>query len=56
VLEPLVRLEREGDPSGTGIGLATCVRIAQAHGGRLAFDQTPGGGLTVRVWFGSSPA
>jgi signal transduction histidine kinase len=55
VLEPLVRLGREGDPSGTGIGLATCVRIAQAHGGRLAFDQTPGGGLTVRVWFGSSP-
>lgn len=55
VLEPLVRLEREGDPAGTGIGLATCARIAQAHDGHLAFDRTPGGGLTVRVWFGSGP-
>ena len=55
VLEPLVRLDREGDPAGTGIGLATCLRIAQAHGGRLGLDRTPGGGLTVRVWFGSSP-
>ena len=56
VLEPLVRLERDGDPSGTGIGLATCARIAQAHHGLLAFDETPGGGLTVRVWFGAGPA
>jgi signal transduction histidine kinase len=55
VLEPLVRLDREGDPAGTGIGLATCLRIAQAHGGGLGFDQTPGGGLTVRVWFGAAP-
>lgn len=55
VLEPLVRLDRDGDPSGTGIGLATCMRIAQAHGGRLAFARTPGGGLTVQVEFGPGP-
>jgi signal transduction histidine kinase len=52
VLEPLVRLSREGDPSGTGIGLATCARIASAHGGSISITDTPGGGTTVRVDLG----
>lgn len=52
VLEPLVRLENE--IPGTGLGLATCNRIAQAHGGLLELDETDGGGLTVRVWFGGT--
>ena len=51
VLEPLVRLETNAGP-GTGLGLATCNRIAQAHGGHLELDETAGGGLTVRAWFG----
>lgn len=50
-LEPLVRLNTTAAP-GTGLGLATCNRIAQAHGGHLELDETPGGGLTVKVWFG----
>ena len=49
-LEPLVRLESK--VAGTGLGLATCNRIAQAHGGHLQLSETDGGGLTVRVWFG----
>lgn len=49
-LEPLVRLET--DVAGTGLGLATCNRIAQAHGGHLELAETDGGGLTVRAWFG----
>jgi signal transduction histidine kinase len=52
VLEPLVRLQRDGDPAGTGIGLATCSRIAAAHGGSISLAETPGGGTTVTVDLG----
>ncbi|VXB06847.1 Histidine kinase [Arthrobacter sp. 9AX] len=51
VLEPLVRLHREGDGAGTGLGLATCCSIAKAHGGDLLLSDTPGGGTTVAVSF-----
>lgn len=51
VLEPLVRLHREGDGSGTGLGLATCRSIAKAHGGELTLSETSGGGTTVAVSF-----
>ena len=47
VLEPLARLR--DDVPGTGLGLATCQRIARAHGGQLMLAETPGGGLTVVV-------
>jgi signal transduction histidine kinase len=50
-VEPLVRLKRPGDGPGTGLGLATCQRIAQAHGSELAISATPGGGTTVSVLF-----
>ena len=50
-VQPLVRLNRPGDGPGTGLGLATSRRIAQAHGGELAIDDTPGGGATVSVLF-----
>jgi signal transduction histidine kinase len=49
VTEPLVRLNRDDDPPGFGLGLATCLRIAQAHGGRLDIGEVPGGGTTVSV-------
>ncbi|MHA7178900.1 sensor histidine kinase [Arthrobacter sp. MDB2-24] len=51
-LEPLVRLQRDGDPAGSGIGLATCTRIAAAHGGSISLTETPGGGTTVTVDLG----
>lgn len=34
---------------GFGLGLPTCKAIVEAHGGEIALDETPGGGLTVRV-------
>ncbi|WP_104119025.1 GAF domain-containing sensor histidine kinase [Arthrobacter sp. B1805] len=52
VLEPLVRLQRDGDPAGSGIGLATCARIAAAHEGSISITETPGGGTTVTVDLG----
>ncbi|MFJ7296609.1 sensor histidine kinase [Streptomyces collinus] len=35
------------DVEGSGIGLATCQRIAAAHGGALRLEETPGGGTTA---------
>lgn len=46
-LEPLRRLRT--DIPGTGLGLATCVRIARGHGGAVTITETPGGGTTVVV-------
>ncbi|BAS11186.1 phytochrome-like protein cph1 [Arthrobacter sp. Hiyo4] len=45
ILDPLVRLHREGDPPGSGLGLATCSRIAAAAGGRIEI----GPGVLVTV-------
>ncbi|MFI5963939.1 ATP-binding protein [Streptomyces asoensis] len=45
VLEPFVRLG--GDAPGSGIGLATCMRIAVAHRGTLVIDEATGGGTRV---------
>lgn len=49
VLHPLVRLHREDDPPGTGLGLATCARIAAAAGGRLDISSNSGAGTMVTV-------
>jgi signal transduction histidine kinase len=42
-----VRLDRS--QPGSGIGLATCRRIVQAHGGRIGIDDHAGGGAVA--WF-----
>jgi signal transduction histidine kinase len=52
VLDPLVRLHREGDPPGSGLGLATCARIAAAAGGRLEIGPVPDTGTIVTVRLG----
>lgn len=39
---------------GSGLGLALVKAVAQAHRGRLELTETPGGGLTVRVWLPSA--
>lgn len=48
VLERFVRLS-PGDGKGSGLGLAIVREIASLHEGTVELDETPGGGLTVRV-------
>jgi signal transduction histidine kinase len=54
VLDPLVRLYREDDPPGTGLGLATAARIAAAGGGRLEIGPVPGAGTMVTIHLGGN--
>ena len=36
---------------GTGLGLAVVQRIVEAHGGKIAHRDTPGGGATFEIRF-----
>jgi two-component system sensor histidine kinase KdpD len=48
VFDQFYRLEGGGRrPEGTGMGLAICRGIVQAHGGSLRVGTTPGGGATL---------
>jgi signal transduction histidine kinase len=47
MFEPLARCDESVE--GSGIGLATCRRVIQAHGGRIGLDDAPEGGTCA--WF-----
>ncbi|SDT48367.1 GAF domain-containing sensor histidine kinase [Actinoplanes derwentensis] len=41
---------------GHGIGLSSCLRIAERHGGTITIGETPGGGTTVVVTLPGKPS
>lgn len=51
VFDPFFRVEgsRNRDTGGAGLGLAVVRAIINRHGGTIALDDRPGGGLIVRV-------
>ncbi|MBL8376365.1 MAG: PAS domain S-box protein [Burkholderiales bacterium] len=51
LFEPFVRLHREEEFAGTGIGLAIVKRIVARHGGHLSAEGTPGAGAAFRFTF-----
>jgi PAS domain S-box-containing protein len=44
IFEPFFTTKKEG--RGTGIGLSLSLGLAEAHGGAITYDDTPGGGAT----------
>ena len=38
-----------GSPAGSGLGLAVCKGLVEAHGGRIWAEQREGGGLVIFV-------
>ncbi len=46
IFEPFHRLERDAKYKGTGLGLATCKKIVERHGGSMSCESREGGGTT----------
>jgi light-regulated signal transduction histidine kinase (bacteriophytochrome) len=49
LFRPFQRLVTRAEYPGSGMGLATCRRIVERHGGRIGVEPAPGGGS--RFWF-----
>jgi signal transduction histidine kinase len=49
IFEPFYRLHSRSKIEGSGMGLAICRRIAEAHGGTVSCLAGPGGGSTFRL-------
>jgi two-component system sensor histidine kinase KdpD len=50
VFEKFYRGSTTSNRAGVGLGLAICRGIAEAHGGRIAAANRPGGGAIFTVW------
>jgi PAS domain S-box-containing protein len=46
IFEKFVRLQHQGKPKGTGLGLAFCKLAIKAHGGQIWVESAPGQGST----------
>lgn len=55
LFEAFYRVAPAGDVTGMGMGLSIVQRIAQAHGGSLKLDSTPGKGSRFCLWLPDAP-
>jgi PAS domain S-box-containing protein len=55
LFRPFQRFHTQAQFQGSGLGLVTCQRIAQRHGGRLEVQSAPGEGTRVSVWLPAAP-
>ena len=56
IFEKFFRLPRQSGPAGIGLGLAIAKEIAEAHGGRVSFQNLRGGGAEFRLSLPCTPA
>ena len=56
--EPFYRVDkaRQRETGGYGLGLYLCRVIAEAHGGDVVVESTPGQGATFRLWIPVTPS
>ncbi|KIM00672.1 Phytochrome two-component sensor histidine kinase Cyanobacterial phytochrome B [Paramagnetospirillum magnetotacticum MS-1] len=50
IIRPFSRLHSRSTFPGAGLGLASALKVAKIHGGRLWLDSEPGKGTTVHIW------
>lgn len=50
IFQDFYRIQPEGRVHGIGLGLSIAQRIAQAHGGELTLESTPGQGCVFCIW------
>jgi signal transduction histidine kinase len=56
IFRPFFSRDQSGDGSGTGLGLAIASELAQALGGRIELDTSPGRGSRFELVLPATPA
>jgi signal transduction histidine kinase len=55
VFTPFSRLQSRDEHAGTGLGLATCRKIVERHGGKMWVASVPGQGTTFYFTLRAAP-